>query len=106
MGVFIAGAKLFIDCIDLLELSQSEYIEKIFELIEKILNIKQRQKIILKAVNELPKKMKEVIVLYEFEQKTYEEISKILNVPIGTVKSRLSCAREILKDDLSELIGE
>ena len=61
---------------------------------------------ILKAVDNLPKKMKEVIILYEFEQKSYEEISQKVGVPIGTVKSRLFCAREILKDDLSELIGE
>ena len=73
---------------------------------EKILNSKQRQKMILKAVDNLPKKMRDVIILYEFEQKTYDEISKKLNVPIGTVKSRLSCAREILRDDLSELIGD
>lgn len=73
---------------------------------EKILNSKQRQKMILKAVDNLPKKMKEVIILYEFEQKSYEEISQKVGVPIGTVKSRLFCAREILKDDLSELIGE
>lgn len=73
---------------------------------EKILNSKQRQKMILKAVDNLPKKMKEVIILYEFEQQSYDEISKKLNIPIGTVKSRLSCAREILKDDLAELIGE
>ena len=73
---------------------------------EKILNSKQRQKMILKAVDNLPKKMRDVIILYEFEQKSYDEISRKLNVPIGTVKSRLSCAREILRDDLSELIGD
>lgn len=73
---------------------------------EKILNSKQRQKMILKAVDELPQKMRDVIILYEFEQKSYEEISKKLNIPIGTVKSRLHCAKEILKDDLIELIGE
>ena len=73
---------------------------------EKILNSKQRQKIILKAVDELPPKMRDVIILYEFEQKSYDEISKKLNIPIGTVKSRLHCAKEILKDDLAELIGE
>ena len=48
-------SKLFIDCIDLLELSQSEYIEKIFELIEKILNIKQISKYLSKNINLLPK---------------------------------------------------
>ncbi len=73
---------------------------------EKILDSKQRQKKILKAVNELPKKMKDVVILYEFEQKSYDEISKKLKVPVGTVKSRLFCAREILKVELQELIGD
>ena len=73
---------------------------------EKILNSKQRQKTILKAIDRLPQKQREVIILYEFEQKSYEEISKIIGKPVGTVKSRIFCAREILKDELSELIGE
>ena len=34
-------SKIFIDCVDLLQLSRSEYIQIIFELLEKILNIKQ-----------------------------------------------------------------
>ena len=37
---------------------------------EKVLNTKQRQKMILKAVDNLPKKIKDVIILYEFEQKS------------------------------------
>ena len=73
---------------------------------EQILNSKQRQKMILKAVDELPKKMRDVIILYEFEQKSYDEISQKLKIPKGTVKSRLFCAREILKVELSELIGD
>ena len=73
---------------------------------EKLVESKQRQKMILKAVDELPKKMREVIILYEFEQKSYEDISKKLDIPIGTVKSRLSCARTVLKEELKELIGD
>lgn len=73
---------------------------------EKIVNSKQRQKLILKAVDELPKKMKEVIILFEFEEKTYEEISQKLKVPVGTVKSRLFCARTVLKEELKEIIGD
>ncbi len=73
---------------------------------EKIVNTKQRQKIILKAVDELPKKLKEIIYLYEFEDKTYEEISEKLKVPIGTVKSRLFNARKLLSEKLVNLKGE
>ena len=67
---------------------------------------KERQKIILKEVNSLPKKMKEVIILYEFEDYSYEKISKKLNIPEGTVKSRINNARKILKDRLSFLMKE
>jgi RNA polymerase sigma-70 factor (ECF subfamily) len=65
---------------------------------------KLRQKIILRAINSLPKKMKEVVILYEFEEKSYDEISKKLNIPKGTVKSRLNNARNILKTVLQDLL--
>lgn len=70
---------------------------------EELLDIKVRQKLILKAVNELPSKMRRVIELYEFEELGYEEIAKKLGVSSGTVKSRLFHAREILSDKLSYL---
>ena len=66
----------------------------------------ERQKIILKEINSLTKKMKEVIILYEFEDYSYEKISKKLNIPEGTVKSRINNARKILKDRLSFLMKE
>lgn len=73
---------------------------------EKILDSKLRQKLILKAVNNLPKKMKEVVILYEFEEYSYEEISKKLKIPQGTIKSRLYNARKLLAEQLQELIGD
>ena len=48
-------SKIFIDCVDLLELANSEYIEKILELLEKILNVKQISKYLSKNINLLPK---------------------------------------------------
>lgn len=73
---------------------------------EKELTQKERQKIILKEVNSLPKKLKETIILFEFEDYSYEAISKKLKVPVGTVKSRINSARKILKEKLSFLIKE
>ena len=67
---------------------------------------KERQKIILKEINSLPKKMKEVIVLYEFEDYSYEKIAQKLKIPEGTVKSRINNARKILKEKLSFLMKE
>lgn len=71
---------------------------------EKILDKKLRGKLILKAVDNLPKKLKQVVVMYEFEGRSYEEISKRLNVPAGTIKSRLYNARKLLAEQLKELI--
>ncbi|MBA5850388.1 sigma-70 family RNA polymerase sigma factor [Clostridium sp. cel8] len=52
---------------------------------------------LLKQVMDLPKKYKEVILLYYYQELSTREISKILNVPEGTVRSRLYRARELLK---------
>lgn len=71
---------------------------------EKIYSSKERQKIILKAVNNLPKKLKETIILYEFEDYSYDKIAQKLKIPTGTVKSRINTARKILQEQLSFLL--
>ena len=52
------------------------------------------------ALAKLPAKMKDVFLLCDLEGYTYEEISEIVNIPIGTVRSRLHRARKILQDEL------
>jgi RNA polymerase sigma-70 factor (ECF subfamily) len=49
---------------------------------------------------------REVIVLRDLEEFTYEEIGVILKIREGTVKSRLSRAREAVKDCLKKFVGE
>ena len=49
------------------------------------------------ALEELPIKIREVVVLYYIEEFSVKEIKSILNIPEGTVKSRLSKGRELLK---------
>jgi RNA polymerase sigma-70 factor (ECF subfamily) len=71
---------------------------------EKKLAIKERQMFILDKINKLPKKQRDVIIFHDIEELTYEEISKKLNCPIGTIKSRLFNARQILKIELQELL--
>ena len=70
---------------------------------EEVIDAKKRQKIILKAVDDLPRKMRQVVILFEFEEKSYEEISKKLGLPVGTIKSRLFNARKILSEKLKFL---
>ena len=53
------------------------------------------------AVESLPMKIRQVIVLYYIEQFSTKEISGILNIPKGTVLSRLAKGRELLKLELS-----
>ena len=70
---------------------------------EERLDKKKRQKIILNAVDELPKELRQVVVLYEFEEKSYKEIANKLKIAEGTVKSRLFNARKILEQKLNFL---
>lgn len=52
---------------------------------------------LLNEVMNLPRKYKEAIILYYYEKISTSEISKILKIPEGTVRSRLFRAREMLK---------
>lgn len=52
------------------------------------------------AINALPIDFRTVLLLCDVEGFTYEEISKIIDIPIGTVRSRLFRARNMLKDKL------
>ena len=55
------------------------------------------------TIDQLPKKYREVINLMHKQDKSYEEIAKELDLPIGTAKARIFRAREILKKSLREL---
>lgn len=52
------------------------------------------------ALNSLPVDFRTVIILCDIEGFTYEEMAKILDIPIGTVRSRLHRARNLLKEKL------
>lgn len=64
----------------------------------------ERHKLILSAIDKLPPKFREVIILHDIEELTYEEISLKIKCPIGTVKSRLFTARKILRENLQDLL--
>jgi RNA polymerase sigma factor (sigma-70 family) len=54
------------------------------------------------ALNSLDVDFKTVIILCDLEGFKYEEMAKILDIPIGTVRSRLHRARNLLKEKLGE----
>ncbi len=58
------------------------------------------------AINSLPLDFRSVILLCDIEGFTYEEIASIIDVPIGTVRSRLFRARNLLKEKLTRYAQE
>jgi len=69
------------------ELAQSEYIEKKIQA----------------AIQKLPLHFRTVTILRDIQELSYEEISKIVDVPLGTVKSRINRARIQLQKELKDL---
>lgn len=57
---------------------------------------------IRQAVQSLPERQKLVFVMSHYEDMKYSEIAEVLNVPVGTVKSRMSAATSTLRDILKE----
>ncbi len=51
-------------------------------------------------VDALPERLRTVVILREVEDLSYEEISEMLHIPLGTVRSRLFNARQIVKERL------
>ena len=56
------------------------------------------------AIDELPENLRVAIVLREFDGMSYEEIAKVMNCPVGTVRSRIFRAREAIDKKLQPLI--
>ena len=72
---------------------------------ENILLRRSDQQLVQEALGRLPVAYREVLLLCEFEEMSYQEISATLAIPIGTVMSRLSRARRDLRDMVRELQG-
>jgi RNA polymerase sigma-70 factor (ECF subfamily) len=66
---------------------------------------REREVQVQKCITSLDEEYREVLVLRDIQGLSYEEIKDILKIPDGTVKSRLSRARNALKDCLVKVIG-
>lgn len=87
------------------QLQESEYIEFLKQQIrtkdaEKLLFKESSDRIVKEAIDKLPVKYREVLVLYYMDEMLYKDIAETLDIPIGTVMSRLTRAREGLKSSL------
>jgi RNA polymerase sigma-70 factor (ECF subfamily) len=72
---------------------------------ESILLQRADRQLVQEALGRLPVHYREVLLLCEFEEMSYQEISATLAIPMGTVMSRLSRARRALRDTVRELCG-
>ncbi len=87
------------------------YEDKDYEISDEVFNpeshvdSRMQEEIIQREINKLPPKFREVIILRDVQELSYEEISKILNVPIGTVKSRVNRGRLKLQERLTKILG-
>jgi RNA polymerase sigma-70 factor (ECF subfamily) len=70
------------------------------------LELAERETIIQAALLELAPEFRAVVVLKDVDGLRYEQIAAILEIPIGTVRSRLHRAREELRNRLSSLLGD
>jgi len=66
---------------------------------------KQIAETVNQTLQELPEELRTAITLREIEGISYEEIATIMNCPIGTVRSRIFRAREIIAEKLRPLLG-
>ncbi len=69
--------------------------------IEKEIDKDGMKKVLNKAIEKLDIKFREIIILKFLEEKDYKEISDIIKIPAGTVASRISKAKKLLKKELS-----
>lgn len=73
---------------------------------EASLEMRERDSQVQKCITTLDEEYRDVLVLRDIQGFSYEEISDILRIPGGTVKSRLSRARNALKNCLIKMMGD
>jgi RNA polymerase sigma-70 factor (ECF subfamily) len=64
----------------------------------------ERTALVQKAILSLPDASRAILVLREYEEMSYHEIADTLDIPVGTVMSRLNYARKILKEKLEQTL--
>ena len=58
------------------------------------------------TVMKLPERLRDVFLLHQYQSLSYKEIGVALDIPLGTVKSRMNAALGSLRGDLRDLMEE
>ena len=77
---------------------------KEFDNPENLLLTDEIRKTVFEAIEKLPEDLKTAITLREFDNLSYEDIAQVMNCPIGTVRSRIFRAREVIDKELRPLL--
>ena len=64
----------------------------------------ERRRLVLDAIDQLPVDFREIVILRDIDDRSYEDIAALLSIPVGTVRSRLHRARLDLRVRLETLI--
>lgn len=70
---------------------------------EELLSDRMLGRRIARALNELPSEFREALMLVDVQELNYQEVAEILGVPLGTVKSRVSRGRALMRTALIKL---
>ena len=87
------------------EMTEDFHVDLAYEEKDRILD-NEKTAVIKAAIAALPEKYRVIILLYYMEEVPQDKIAEILHVPVGTVKSRLYAARQLLKSELEEYFHE
>jgi RNA polymerase sigma-70 factor, ECF subfamily len=71
---------------------------------ERELMASELKHVIFSTIGKLPAELKEAITLREMENLSYEEIAQVMDCPIGTVRSRIFRAREVIDNEIRPLL--
>lgn len=88
-----------------LETDNPEQLADGSESVEEQLIREEEQRLVRKLVDNLPEKLRIVILMFYMEDMSLSEISKALHIPVGTVKSRIHQAKSRLKERMSKYEG-
>lgn len=87
--------------VDIDEIFEETYADKKQD-IDKFVHTAMITEKIKEAIQRLPETLRSIIILYEIQELKYTEISKILNIPVNSVKVYLFRARKKLQEELNE----